>query len=264
MCFGIGGSMLKLHSWNVNGLRAVLKKNFNEYLEMYSPDILCLQETKLTQGRVNTEEFALPYPYQFYHYADKPGYAGTAILSREEPRSVTYDLLHDKHNHEGRVITADFGSFYLVNNYTPNSQGADKRLGYRVNEWDPCYREHLCALQQKKPVIACGDFNVAHEEIDLENPDSNRNKSPGFFDAERERFSELLNCGFIDTFRYFYPDKTEAYSWWSMRTRARERNVGWRIDYFILSKSMLPSLRSASILAGVQGSDHCPVEITLK
>ena len=249
---------MKLISWNVNGLRAVLGKGFLDYVAQESPDILCLQETKLQPEQA---VFDLPGYHRFFNSADKKGYSGTAILTRTEPLSVTYDFGGDEHRHEGRIITAEFPQFYLGCCYTPNSQDGLKRLDYRMR-WEDDLRDYLRELDQTKPVVYCGDLNVAHREIDLKNPKTNR-QNPGFSDEEREKMTRLLEAGFVDTFRYINGDVTDRYSWWSYRFHAREKNVGWRIDYFLVSKRLVPELKSAKIHADIMGSDHCPVEIEL-
>lgn len=252
---------LKLLSWNVNGLRAVMKKDFTGFLAAHDPDILCLQETKLQEDQAPRLE--IPYPYQYYHSAEKKGYSSTAILSRVEPLALTTEFPHAPgHPPEGRVLTAEFDHFYLVNVYVPNAQDGLRRLDYRTRSFDPDLREHVQNLAQHKPVAICGDFNVAHQEIDIARPRENR-FNPGFTDQERAEFTRHLDSGLIDTFRHFYPNSTGAYSWWSYRAGARARNVGWRIDYFLVSPALLPALAGASILADVHGSDHCPVGITL-
>lgn len=250
---------MNLISWNVNGLRALLKKDFYESFEALDADILCLQETKLHPDQISLE---LPGYHMYWNSADKKGYSGTAIFSREEPLSVSYDFGDDIHRHEGRVITAEYPDFFLVCCYTPNSQDGLRRLDYRM-QWEDDLRHYLLELDQKKPVILCGDLNVAHQEIDLKNPQSNR-KNPGFTDEEREKMTQLLDSGFSDTFRSLYPAKEEAYSWWSFRTRARERNAGWRIDYFVVSQRLMPHVSDAKIYPEIYGSDHCPVGLTLK
>ena len=259
---------LTLHSWNVNGLRAVLKKGFREYIDRYRPDILCLQETKLSPEVLEQEALDFGYPHFHYHCADKKGYSGTAILAQQAPSKVTYDLPvttdtpSEQHPREGRVITFEYPSFFLVNGYTPNAQAQLARLPYRYDTWEPDYRSYLQSLSKRKSVIACGDFNVAHQEIDLSRPQGNR-RNPGFTDEERTRFTELLGSGFIDTYRHQYPERTGAYTWWSYRTNARARNIGWRIDYFLLSKELLPHFKEAAIHPEVEGSDHCPVSLSL-
>ena len=257
----------KLHSWNVNGLRAVLKKNFNDYLATEQPDVLCLQETKISDDLIHDFQFK-DYPHLYWNCAVKKGYSGTAILSKQAPLSVHYGIDIEKHDCEGRVITADFSDYYLVTVYTPNSQNHDetkrpKRLNYRTLEWDVDFLGYLCKLDSEKPVVVCGDLNVAHSEIDLANPKTNR-KNAGFTDEERAGFDQLLAAGFVDSFRHFYPQAKDRYSWWSYRAGARQRNVGWRIDYFCLSNRLLPRVRDAQILENIPGSDHCPVEIRLQ
>lgn len=251
--------MKKLISWNVNGLRAVIGKNFYEAVAALDPDILCLQETKLQEGQC---ELALPQYHAYWNYAEKKGYSGTLVLTKEEPLSVSFGIGIDEHDHEGRVITCEFPGEYLVCCYTPNSQDGLKRLAYRCRFEDDL-REYLSCLAEKKAVILCGDLNVAHQEIDLKNPAANH-QNPGFTDEERAKFSELLEAGFTDSFRYFYPELKDAYSWWSYRMRARERNVGWRIDYFVVSDSMRDRLVSAAIHPEIFGSDHCPVELVIR
>ena len=251
--------MKKLISWNVNGLRAVLGKNFYESLAPLNADIISLQETKLQAGQC---ELDLPDYHAYWNYADKKGYSGTLVLTNEEPLTVTYGLGIDEHDHEGRVITCEYPTEYLVCCYTPNSQDGLKRLDYRCR-FEDALRQYLSNLAQKKPVILCGDLNVAHEEIDLKNPATNH-MNAGLSDEERGKFSELLATGFIDSFRYFYPDKAEEYSWWSYRMRARERNAGWRIDYFVVSENMKDRLVSAAIHQEIFGSDHCPVELVIR
>ena len=249
---------MKLVSWNVNGLRSCLTKGFLEYVKNEDPDILCLQETKLQAGQL---ELDLPGYHQYWNYADKKGYSGTAIFTKEEPLSVTYGFGDDLHRHEGRVITAEYPDFYLVCCYTPNAQDGLKRIDYRML-WEDDFREYLRELDGKKPVVLCGDLNVAHQEIDLKNPGPNRGNA-GFSDQERGKMTELLEAGFVDTFRYLYPDKTGAYSWWSYRFNARKNNAGWRIDYFIVSRRLAEKIAGADIYSEIQGSDHCPVALTL-
>lgn len=254
--------MLKLISWNVNGFRAVMKKDFPEIFSDLDADIFCLQETKLQEGQ---HEFEPEGYYQYWNYAERKGYSGTAVFSKIEPLNVTYDLGYETEDNidgEGRVIALEFERFYLVNVYTPNSQTELARLDARL-EWDKAFREYLIELKQNKPVIVCGDLNVAHTEIDLKNPASNR-KNAGFTDEERESFSTLLEAGFTDSFRHFYPDVTERYSWWSYRFAARSRNAGWRIDYFLVSDDFVDQMESAEIHDQIMGSDHCPVELRLK
>lgn len=250
--------MKKLISWNVNGLRACVTKGFMDFFNEADADVFCLQETKLQQGQINLD---LPGYYQYWNYAEKKGYSGTAIFTKDEPKNVTYGIGIEEHDKEGRVITAEYENCYVVTCYTPNSQNELKRLDYRM-KWEDDFREYLKNLEQTKSVILCGDLNVAHTEIDLKNPKTNRNNA-GFTDEERNKMSELLNSGFIDTFRYFKPDATGIYSWWSYRFKAREKNAGWRIDYFITSKSLESDLVSADIHTRILGSDHCPIELTI-
>lgn len=252
-------SMKKMISWNVNGLRACLGKGFLEYLKESDADIFCIQESKLQEGQVELE---LPGYHQYWNYAEKKGYSGTAMFTKEEPVSVAYGLGIEEHDHEGRVITAEFPEYYVVTCYTPNSQDGLKRLDYRM-QWEDAFRAYLKALETKKPVIFCGDLNVAHQEIDLKNPKTNR-KNAGFSDEERAKFTELLEAGFVDTFRYFYPDQEGIYSWWSYRFSARAKNAGWRIDYFCVSESLKDRLVDAKIHTEVLGSDHCPVELDIR
>ena len=251
--------MKKLISWNVNGLRACMGKGFDEIFKSLDADVFCLQEIKLKEGQIDY----LPDGYNAYwNYAEKAGYSGTALFSKEKPLSVSYGIGIEKHDTEGRVITAEFEKFYVVTCYTPNAQDGLKRLDYRM-EWEDDFREYLKGLEKNKPVILCGDLNVAHNEIDLKNPKTNR-KNAGFSDEERAKMTELLESGFVDTFRYFYPEAEGEYSWWSYRFKAREKNAGWRIDYFIVSEALVPQLDSASIHQEIFGSDHCPVELVLK
>ena len=250
---------MKLISWNVNGLRAIMGKNFMEFFEAADADIFCLQETKLQAGQI---EMDLPGYHQYWNYAEKKGYSGTAIFTKKEPSDVRYGIDIEEHDKEGRVITLEFTDFYMVDVYTPNSQNELARLDYRMT-WEDAFRDYLCELRKTKPVIVTGDMNVAHEEIDLKNPKSNR-RNAGFTDEERGKMTALLKSGFIDTFRYFYPDLTEVYSWWSYRFKARERNSGWRIDYFLVSEELKDRLEDAKIHTEVTGSDHCPVELDLK
>ena len=252
-------SMKKMISWNVNGLRACLGKGFLEYLKESDADIFCIQESKLQGGQVELE---LPGYHQYWNYAEKKGYSGTAMFTKEEPVSVAYGFGIEEHDHEGRVITAEFPEYYVVTCYTPNSQDGLKRLDYRM-QWEDAFRAYLKALETKKPVIFCGDLNVAHQEIDLKNPKTNR-KNAGFSDEERAKFTELLEAGFVDTFRYFYPDQEGIYSWWSYRFSARAKNAGWRIDYFCVSESLKDRLVDAKIHTEVMGSDHCPVELDIR
>mgnify|MGYP000819419027 CR=1 FL=1 len=252
-------SMKKMISWNVNGLRACLGKGFLEYLKETEADIFCIQESKLQEGQVDLE---LPGYHQYWNYAEKKGYSGTAIFAKNEPLSVSYGIGIEEHDREGRVITLEYDNFYLVTCYTPNSQNELKRLPYRM-QWEDDFREYLKALDAQKPVVLCGDLNVAHNEIDLKNPKTNR-KNAGFSDEERAKMTELLGSGFTDTFRYFYPDAEGIYSWWSYRFKAREKNAGWRIDYFITSKRINDKLQKAAIHTDVLGSDHCPVEVDIE
>ena len=249
---------MKLISWNVNGLRACLKKGFLDFCAQENADVYCLQETKMTEEQA---DFDLPGYHRFWNSADKKGYSGTAIFTRQEPLSVTCDFGDDLHRHEGRVITAEFSDFYLVCCYTPNAQEGLKRIDYRM-QWEDDFRAYLLTLDSGKPVVLCGDLNVAHQEIDLKNPGPNRGNA-GFSDQERGKMTELLAAGFTDTFRALYPGRTGAYSWWSYRGRARQNNAGWRIDYFIVSQRLQEWVREADILAEVEGSDHCPVCLVL-
>ena len=250
--------MLKLISWNVNGLRACCDKGFRESFERLDADFFCLQETKMQAGQLDLQFEG----YQSYwNYAEKKGYSGTAIFSRHQPLSVAYGIGVEEHDHEGRVITLEMEQFYLITVYVPNSQDELRRLAYRMT-WEDAFLSYLKKLEEKKPVVVCGDLNVAHQEIDLKNPKTNR-KNAGFTDEERAKFTTWLNAGFTDTFRYFYPDQKEIYSWWSYRFKAREKNAGWRIDYFVTSASLDDKLVDAKIHTDVLGSDHCPVELTL-
>ncbi len=249
---------MKLVSWNVNGLRAVMKKGFTEIFSGLEADVFCLQETKLQLGQVELE---LPGYEQYWNCAEKKGYSGTAVFTRVPPLSVAYGLGVPELDNEGRVLTLELEEFYLVCVYTPNSQDGLRRLAFRMT-WEDAFREYLCALDRKKPVVVCGDMNVAHEEIDLKNPETNH-FNPGFSDEERGKFSELLAAGFTDTFRSLYPELRDAYSWWSYRTAARERNVGWRIDYFLCSDRLAEKIRRAYICNEIYGSDHCPVGLDL-
>ena len=249
---------MKLISWNVNGLRAIMGKNFMEFFNEIDADCFCLQETKLQEGQI---EMDLPGYYQYWNYAEKKGYSGTAIFTKKEPLSVTYGIGAEEHDHEGRVITLEFEDFYLITVYVPNSQDELKRLDYRM-DWEDAFHSYLKNLEKTKPVIFCGDLNVAHKEIDLKNPKTNR-RNAGFTDEERGKMTDLLEDGFIDTFRYFYPEEI-VYSWWSYRFRAREKNTGWRIDYFICSEALRDRLKDAKIHTGVMGSDHCPVELDIE
>lgn len=250
--------MIKLISWNVNGLRACCDKGFREVFNQLDADFFCLQETKMQEGQL---DLSFEGYTSYWNYAEKKGYSGTAIFTRHQPLQVTYGLGIEDHDHEGRVITLEMEKFFLVTVYTPNSQDGLKRLDYRMT-WDDDFRAYLKKLDQTKPVLVCGDLNVAHKEIDLKNPKTNR-MNAGFTDQEREKFQQLLDAGFIDTFRFFYPEQTNIYSWWSYRFKAREKNAGWRIDYFLASASLSDKLKGAKIHTEIYGSDHCPVEVTL-
>ncbi len=250
---------MKFISWNVNGIRACLTKGFMDFFNNVDADVFCLQETKVQAGQV---ELDLNGYYQYWNYAEKKGYSGTAIFTKKEPISVSYGLGIEEHDKEGRVITLEFEDFYFITVYTPNSKTELERLDYRMI-WEDEFRKYMKNLEEKKPVIVCGDLNVAHKEIDLKNPKTNR-KNAGFTDEERAKFTELMNAGFIDTFRYFYPEQEGSYSWWSYRFKAREKNAGWRIDYFLTSNSMKDRLVSAKIHSEILGSDHCPVELVIK
>ena len=249
---------MKMISWNVNGLRAAVGKGFVEYFKEADADIFSLQETKLQAGQIDLE---LEGYHQYWNYAEKKGYSGVAAFTKKEPMNVTYGIGVEEHDHEGRVITMEFDNFYHVTVYTPNSQAENARLDYRM-DWDDAFRAYVKGLDEKKPVIICGDLNVAHNEIDLKNPKTNR-RSAGFTDEERGKFTELLEAGFVDTFRHFYPDMKEIYSWWSYRFKAREKNAGWRIDYYVTSESLREKLVDAKIHTQVMGSDHCPVELEI-
>ena len=249
---------MKFISWNVNGLRAVFTKGFPDIIKELDADFVCLQETKMQAGQLDAD---LPGYTSYWNYAVKKGYSGTAIYTRHEPLSVHYGIDIEEHDQEGRVITLEYPDFYLVTVYTPNSQDDLRRLNYRMT-WEDAFRAYLQGLDAKKPVIICGDLNVAHKEIDLKNPKSNR-RNAGFTDEERGKLQELLDAGFIDTFRHFHPDQADIYSWWSYRFKARERNSGWRIDYFVASERLAPRLQGASIHTEIYGSDHCPVELLL-
>ena len=250
---------MKLISWNVNGIRACVQKGFLDFFKEVDADIFCIQESKMQEGQLNLE---LDGYYQYWNYAEKKGYSGTAIFTKKEPLSVQYGIGVEEHDHEGRVITLEYEDFYMVTVYTPNSQDELKRLEYRM-QWETDFLAYLKKLEEKHPVIFCGDLNVAHKEIDLKNPKTNR-RNPGFTDEERGKFTEALESGFIDTFRYFYPDMENIYSWWSYRFSARAKNTGWRIDYFCVSDSLKERLEDAKILTEVLGSDHCPVQLDLK
>ena len=249
---------MKLISWNVNGIRACVTKGFLDYFNEMDADIFCIQESKLQAGQIDLN---LEGYHQYWNYAEKKGYSGTAIFTKEEPLNVSYGIGIEEHDKEGRVITLEFDKFYMVTVYTPNSKTELARLDYRM-VWEDAFREYLLELDKKKPVIICGDLNVAHKEIDLKNPKTNL-RNAGFTEEERSKFTELLNAGFTDTFRYFYPDVTGVYSWWSYRFKAREKNAGWRIDYFLVSNSLKDKLEDAKIHTEVLGSDHCPVEVTI-
>ncbi|MDE6405226.1 MAG: exodeoxyribonuclease III [Lachnospiraceae bacterium] len=250
---------MKFISWNVNGLRACIGKGFLDFFKETDADIFCLQETKLQAGQIDLE---LPGFYQYWNYAEKKGYSGTAIFSKEEALQVTYGIGIEEHDHEGRVITLEYPDFYFVTVYTPNSQNELARLDYRM-KWEDDFLAYLKKLEETKPVIFCGDLNVAHKEIDLKNPKSNR-KNAGFTDEEREKFTALVEAGFVDTFRHFYPDLEGVYSWWSYRFSARAKNAGWRIDYFLTSASLKDRLQDAFIYSEVMGSDHCPVGLLIQ
>ncbi len=251
--------IMKLISWNVNGLRAIVGKGFADIFEELDADFFCLQEIKMQEGQLDLEFFGYN---SYWNYAERRGYSGTAIYTKHEPLAVAYGIGMDEHDTEGRVITLEMPDFYLVCVYTPNAQEELKRLDYRMR-WEDDFRDYLSKLASHKGVILCGDLNVAHKEIDLKNPASNR-RNPGFTDEERGKFTELLDAGFIDTFRYFYPDQEDIYSWWSYRFRARDRNIGWRIDYFVVSDSLEDRLVDAKIHTNIYGSDHCPVELIIK
>lgn len=250
---------MKFISWNVNGLRACVQKGFLDFFNSIDADFFCIQESKLQAGQIDLD---LPGYHQYWNYAEKKGYSGTAIFAKNEPLSVSYGIGIEEHDKEGRVITLEYDNFYIVTCYTPNSQNELKRLPYRM-QWEDDFREYLKTLDAKKPVVLCGDLNVAHNEIDLKNPKTNR-KNAGFSDEERAKMTELLGSGFTDTFRYFYPDAEGIYSWWSYRFKAREKNAGWRIDYFITSKRINDKLKKAAIHTDVLGSDHCPVEVDIE
>ena len=249
---------MRFISWNVNGLRACVGKNFLEDFHKLDADFFCIQETKLQEGQIDLD---LPGYYQYWNYAEKKGYSGTAIFTRHEPENVFYGMGIEEHDHEGRIITLEYPDYYVVTVYTPNSQNELKRLDYRM-VWEDDFRSFLQKLAEKKGVIVCGDFNVAHEEIDLKNPKTNH-KNAGFTDEERKKMSQLLDSGFVDSFRYFYPDQEGIYSWWSYRFKAREKNAGWRIDYFLVSENIKDRMEDAKIHTDIFGSDHCPVELCL-
>ncbi len=249
---------MRLVSWNVNGFRAVMNKDFMKIFEELDADIFCLQETKLQAGQ---HEVDLEGYQEYWNYAEKKGYSGTAIFTKEAPLGMAFGIGHEAHDNEGRVITLEYPQFFMVTCYTPNSQDGLARLDYRL-EWDDAFREYLAGLKAKKPVIVCGDLNVAHQEIDLKNPKQNR-QNAGFTDEERAQFGRLLEAGFADTFRRLYPEATDAYSWWSYRFQARQRNAGWRIDYFLVSEELMPQVKDSRILSEIMGSDHCPVLLEL-
>jgi len=250
---------MKLITWNVNGLRACMDKGFLEYVNQEQPDTICLQETKMQEGQA---EVPLEGYKQYWNSAQKKGYSGTAIFTKHEPLSVSYNIDAEGHDTEGRSITMEFEDFYLVCEYTPNSQDGLKRLDYRM-EWEDARRDYLKKLDQKKPVILCGDLNVAHKEIDLKNPKTNR-KNPGFSDEERAKFGELLDAGFVDSYRYLYPDVTGVYTWWSYRFNARKNNAGWRIDYFVVSERLKERIKEVTLCTDIYGSDHCPVMLEIE
>lgn len=250
---------MKLISWNVNGLRACVQKNFIKEFEKLDADIFCLQETKLQEGQIDLD---LQGYSQYWNYAEKKGYSGTAVFTKRKPLSVQYGIGIEEHDHEGRVITLEFEEFYIITVYTPNSQNELKRLDYRM-KWEDDFRKYLLSLKEKKGVVVCGDMNVAHKEIDLKNPKTNHHNA-GFTDEERGKMTELLESGFTDSFRHFYPDEENIYSWWSYRFKAREKNAGWRIDYFLVSDNMKDRMTDAKIHTEIMGSDHCPVELQLK
>lgn len=250
---------MKLISWNVNGIRACVNKGFMDFFHEIDADIFCIQESKMQEGQL---ELDMPGYYQYWNYAEKKGYSGTAIFTKKEPLSVTYGIGMEEHDHEGRVITLEFDDFYMITCYTPNSQNELKRLDYRM-KWEDDFKSYLKELEKTKPIVLCGDLNVAHKEIDLKNPKTNR-MNAGFTDEERAKMTALLEDGFIDTFRYFYPEDEGRYSWWSYRFKAREKNAGWRIDYFIVSEALKDRLESADIHKDIMGSDHCPIELKIR
>lgn len=251
--------MKKMISWNVNGLRACVQKGFLEFFKEIDADVFCIQESKLQEGQISLE---LEGYHQYWNYAEKKGYSGTAIFTKEEPLAVYYGIGMEEHDKEGRVITLEFEPYYVVTVYTPNSQNELARLPYRMN-WEDAFLNYLKHLEEKKPVIFCGDLNVAHQEIDLKNPKTNRNNA-GFTQQERDKMTALLASGFVDSYRYFYPDTEGVYSWWSYRFQARQKNVGWRIDYFLVSESLRERMEGAAIHTEIFGSDHCPVELTIE
>ena len=250
---------MRFISWNVNGLRAIVNKDFINQFQTLDADVFCLQETKLQEGQI---DLSFQGYTSYWNYAEKKGYSGTCIFTKKQPLNVTYGIGIEEHDHEGRVITLEFDSFYFITVYTPNSGDGLKRLSYRM-EWEDAFLSYIKSLDEKKPVIFCGDLNVAHEEIDLKNPKTNRNNA-GFTDDEREKMTTLLSSGFTDTFRYLYPDRKDAYSWWSYRFRAREKNAGWRIDYFIVSDRIKENIKDSVIHSDYMGSDHCPVELDME
>ena len=250
---------MKFISWNVNGLRACMGKNFMDFFNASDADVFCLQETKLSEGQI---ELDLPGYHQYWNYAEKKGYSGTALFTKKEPVSVTYGIGIEEHDHEGRVITAEFEDFYLICVYVPNSQRELTRLDYRM-VWEEAFLSYIKNLEKKKPVIYCGDLNVAHKEIDLKNPKTNH-QNAGYTDQERECFTRVVESGYIDSFRFFYPDEKDKYSWWSYMFKAREKNAGWRIDYFVVSEKIKDRMVDAKIHADILGSDHCPVELDIK
>ncbi|MGN0165482.1 MAG: exodeoxyribonuclease III [Lachnospiraceae bacterium] len=249
----------KMISWNVNGLRACITKGFLDFFNEESPDFMCVQETKLSAGQI---ELDLPGYYQYWNYAEKKGYSGTAIFTKHEPLNVVYGMGIDEHDHEGRLITLEYENFYLIDGYIPNAQNELKRIDYRM-KWEDDFRNYISELSAKKPVVYCGDLNVAHNEIDLKNPKTNRGNA-GFSDEERGQFTNLLNAGFVDSFRYLYPELEGAYTWWSYRMKAREKDVGWRIDYFVVSERIKENIKGFIIHKNVMGSDHCPVELNIE
>ena len=249
---------MRFISWNVNGLRACVGKNFLEYFKEADADIFCVQETKMQEGQLALETAGY---HQYWNYAEKKGYSGTAVFTKKEPLSVNYGIGVEEHDHEGRVITLEFDNYYFITVYVPNSQDGLKRLDYRMR-WEDDFLSYIKELDKKKPVIYCGDLNVAHEEIDLKNPSTNH-MNAGFSDEERDKFSDVLAAGFVDSFRFLYPDTVGAYSWWSYRMKARERNAGWRIDYFVVSEKLRSAIKDAKIHSEVMGSDHCPVELEI-
>lgn len=249
---------MKFVSWNVNGIRACLNKGFTEFFNTIQADIFCIQESKMQEGQADID---MPGYHMYMNSAEKKGYSGTVLYSKKQPISIAYGINIEEHDHEGRVITAEYDNFYMVTVYTPNSKDELLRLDYRMI-WEDAFREYLLTLHEKKPVIVCGDMNVAHQEIDLKNPKTNR-RNAGFTDEERNKMTTLLHAGFVDTYRYLYPDQKDVYSWWSYRFKAREKNAGWRIDYFLVSEQLARHIKAASIHTDVFGSDHCPVSLEL-